>query len=798
MRTIDFLRNKYPHFFYQGYTYAFKGRYLHISFAFSVPPDIQFQPRLVIKNVPKKSVDENLIFQLGMIELLSYWKATCSPEIIVNAGALNTDQIKWWKDLLNKGMGEFFYVNRITFTAPDFVNIIAPSSSPSAPPASPAGGTNLKLKNKTLVPLGGGKDSIVSLELLKNSTAFVLNPNKAQKQILKIAKQKNPIIVERTIDPKLLQLNKKGYLNGHTPFSAYLVFLTTLCASLFDYKYIALSNERSSNEGNVKYLGNEINHQYSKSFEFEKKFRYYSKKYLVKDVEYFSFLRPLYEIQIAKLFSNYSKYFNAFLSCNIGKGKWCNTCAKCLFVYATLAPFVDAKSIFKKDLLQEKSLTPIRAQLIGESNIKPFECVGTIEESKAAFSNGLALKKILNTWNTQHFLSKDFENILKDRVQENVLILGFGREGKDTLQFFKKHLPNTKVTIADQKFGKNYLNNIAQYDYVIKSPGIPTRLVKHPHITSQTQIFFENCSAPIIGVTGTKGKSTTASLLYDVLKQKYNVHLLGNIEKPVLGVLEKIKKDDLVIYELSSFQLEHVQQSPHVAVLLNLYPEHLDHHGSFAAYKAAKENITRFQGKSDILIYNAGNKEVKKIAQKSKARKIAFHEDKIKAVEVVGKYFHIPQTQITKAIESFKPLPHRLERVEEYKGITFYNDSLATIPEAAILAMDTLGKNVHTMILGGYDRGLQFEKLIQRLNTSKVEHLILFPTTGKKIAKSKKKHSFVHNMEDAVKLCYKLTPKGSICLLSPGASSFNLFKDYKDRGEQFKKFVKRYGSQHKT
>ena len=757
-----------------------------------MPPDIQFQPSLVIKNVPKKNVDEHLVFQLGMIELFSYWKTTCSPEIIVNAGTLNTDQIAWWKDLLNKGMGEFFYVNHIDFTAPDFVQIIAPSQKSLSR-------SNLDQPNKTLVPLGGGKDSIVSLELLRNSTAFVLNPNKAQKQILKIAKQKNPIIVERTLDAKLLQLNEKGYLNGHTPFSAYLAFLTTLCASLFGYKYIALSNERSSNEGNIKYLGQEINHQYSKSFEFEKKFRDYSKTYLARGIEYFSFLRPLYEIQISKLFSKYPKYFEVFISCNRGKGKWCNTCAKCLFVYATLAPFIDAKKIFKKDLLKEKSLAPLQAQLVGESKCKPFECVGTIEESKAAFSGGLALKKILNAWNTQHFLSKDFEKILQERIQEHILILGFGREGKDALQFFKKYLPNTSISIADQKFGKDYLKNLNAYDTIVKSPGIPTRLVKHPSITSPTQVFFENCPALVIGITGTKGKSTTASLLYEVLKQKYNVHLLGNIEKPALGVLSKIKKDDLVVYELSSFQLEHVTQSPHVAVFLNLYPEHLDHHGSFEAYRSAKEHITRFQEKDDILVYNADDAEVGKIARKSKARKIAFHTDKKRVAAIVGKYFHVPNTQIAKAIKNFKPLPHRLERIGEYRGITFYNDSLATIPEAAILAMDTLGKNVHTMILGGYDRGLKFEKLIQRLDKSKVEHLILFPTTGKKIAKSKKKHTFVDTMADAVKLSYKLTPEGKICLLSPASSSFNLFRDYKDRGEQFKKFVKLYGSsQHKT
>ena len=196
-----------------------------------------------------------------------------------------------------------------------------------------------------------------------------------------------------------MELNRKGFLNGHTPFSAYLAFLTVLIGVIFDKKYIALSNERSSNEGNLKYLGKTINHQYSKSFDFEKKFRNYSKKYLAEDIEYFSFLRPLYEIQIAKLFSKYfDKYGTVFLSCNeayktySGKKKptkkWCGHCPKCLFVFAILYPFIKTKKlikIFGQNLFDKKELLNLMKELIGESRFKPFECVGTKKESLIAF-----------------------------------------------------------------------------------------------------------------------------------------------------------------------------------------------------------------------------------------------------------------------------------------------------------------------------------------------------------------------------------------------------------------------------
>ena len=213
---------------------------------------------------------------------------------------------------------------------------------------------------------------------------------------MKVAGCKKPIIIERRIDKKLLEMNQEGFLNGHTPFSAYLAFLTLLSASLFNYKFIAISNERSANEANLNYLDKKINHQWSKSYEFEKSFRRYYKKYIAPRIEYFSFLRPLYEIQIAKMFSNYRKYFKAFMSCNeafkTNSGrkkpteKWCGRCPKCLFVFTALFPFVgeEAVHIFKKNLFRDKKLLPLMLKLVGERGAKPFECVGTKEENLAA------------------------------------------------------------------------------------------------------------------------------------------------------------------------------------------------------------------------------------------------------------------------------------------------------------------------------------------------------------------------------------------------------------------------------
>lgn len=418
---------------------------------------------------------------------------------------------------------------------------------------------------------------------------------------------------------------------------------------------------------------------------------------------------------------------------------------------------------------------------------------------------------------------------LSELKDKKVLVLGLGREGMDNLKFLRKMFPKKILGIADKNsklknqksklkkvrwhFGEDYLKAIKDYDIIIKSPGIPPKIIapfvtEKQKITSQTEIFFENCPGKIIGVTGTKGKSTTASLIYQILKQGgLRAHLVGNIGKPVLSLLFKAKPDDVYIYELSSHQLYNLKKSPQIAVLLNIYPEHLDYYKDFKEYAAAKANITLYQNKNDYLISNPRDKIVSKIAKKSKAKKIPiggkYYSLDREAAKAVGKIFEIPSKVISRAIREFKYLPHRLELVGTFKGITFYNDALSTIPETAILAMESLGKRVQTIFLGGYDRKIDFKKLARSvLKQKNIKNVILFPTTGEKIWKNilklargrgVPKHFFVENMKNAVKLAYQHTKKGKICLLSTASTSFSIFRDYKEKGNLFKKYVKKYG-----
>jgi hypothetical protein len=424
------LRKKYPKFIYNSFDFKLKKKGLEICFNFKIEPDIQFSPKVLIEGITEKEIKrvgeralKNLIFNLGMIEALSYWKATCSPKIEVLAGNLNKEQIRWWKDLVLKGMGQFFFENKINFLERNFLKIESFGEKFKK--------FNRKLnENKILVPVGGGKDSVVTIEYLKKMKKdlilFCLNSNENQKKIIEISGIKKKVFVKREIDKKLLELNQRGFLNGHTPFTAYLCFLSVLVAVLKDCKFIAFSSEKSSNEGNVKYLGRIINHQYSKSEEFEKKFRFYSKKYLAKNVECFSLLRNLYELEISALFSQFPQYFDAFLSCNVAfqteSGtkkpikKWCGKCPKCLFVFASLYPFIGERviKIFGKNLFEDKKLLPLMLQLIGKKKFKPFECVGTKRE------NFLAFELSLGRWKRENkrlpFLLKKFSKLKIDKI----------------------------------------------------------------------------------------------------------------------------------------------------------------------------------------------------------------------------------------------------------------------------------------------------------------------------------------------------------------------------------------------
>ena len=410
------LKQKYPKFIYEKYSYKISGDNLEIFFDFEIPPDLKFKPKIIIENVNPKLIKRvgdrvlnNLVFNLGLMEIPSYWKTTCSSEIIIKAGSLDKKQINWWKYLIANGMGQFFYENKIDWRKKDFLKIVSINEKKHKI-------FNKKIKNRYLVPFAGGRDSIVTLESLKKSAnwrkeiaLFMVNPTERILKTVKVSGIKKQIIVKRIIDKKLLELNKKGYLNGHTPFTALLSFLSVLCAILFDYKNIVFSNEKSADEGNLKYLGKIINHQWAKSSQFERMFKKYCKKYLGKNVNYFSFLRKYGELEISKMIIKYPKYFPVFSSCNAsmrivksayakssGETKWCGNCPKCLFVYATLYPFLNKKDllkIFGKDIFENKKLLPTMRQLMGERGFKPFECVGTKKESQLAFR--LSLQKAL-------------------------------------------------------------------------------------------------------------------------------------------------------------------------------------------------------------------------------------------------------------------------------------------------------------------------------------------------------------------------------------------------------------------
>ena len=393
----DELRRKYPVFRYDSFEFEKTPSRAVARFKFSVPPDISFSPEVIFEPVPEgwHSVPDkflnNTIFHLGLIELFSYWKATASPLIEIHAGGLILEQTRFWEDLLIHGMGEFFYRNDIDFTNPNFVRISSSGTRLVIPYLA-------ALPQRSLLTIGGGRDSALAAGLLRNSghpfVCMMLNPSDAATKIAAKVTNAPPVIVRRTICPELLDLNQRGYLNGHTPFSAYLAFLGVTSMLLYGYSNVIVANERSSDEGNVAYRNSDINHQYSKSLRFETRFDQYMHKYLITSAKYFSIVRPLYELQIGQIFSKFPEFFTLFKSCNRNRSaSWCGQCPKCLSVFITMYPFVARDAlvqIFGKDLYQSEASIPIVRELAG-LEIKPFECVGTKAEIVAALS--LAVEK---------------------------------------------------------------------------------------------------------------------------------------------------------------------------------------------------------------------------------------------------------------------------------------------------------------------------------------------------------------------------------------------------------------------
>jgi UDP-N-acetylmuramoylalanine--D-glutamate ligase len=447
---------------------------------------------------------------------------------------------------------------------------------------------------------------------------------------------------------------------------------------------------------------------------------------------------------------------------------------------------------------------------------------------------------------------------------KSVLILGYGREGKSIHRWLMAHYPGIQVGIADRRVktelmsgevykgatvynGEGYLFHLHEYDTVVRSPGISPYLPevdafvkKGGHITSATNIFFSLVRGTTIGITGTKGKSTTSSLIAHILSSTYqDVRLAGNIGEPMLDTLDTADERTVFVLELSSHQLFDCRYSPHIAVMLGIVSEHLDYYPNFLSYANAKGNITKHQRPGDYFVYNPLHTFVREIAKSTAAIPVRFGVEKsaelqayiqrgvvtvntndvespimnlvdvpllgnvenVLAAVTVAHLMNVPVVSIASAITPFRSLPHRLEYVGEYKGVRFYNDSLATIPQATVHAIEALGPDVVTLLVGGYDRNLDFTELGAYIRSHFIPTLILFPDTGKKIWEAigdvQSDYTIqkfdVTSMEEAVRLAYKHTPRGKICLLSPASASYNMFKDYEDRGNQFKALVKKLG-----
>ena len=419
----------------------------------------------------------------------------------------------------------------------------------------------------------------------------------------------------------------------------------------------------------------------------------------------------------------------------------------------------------------------------------------------------------------RHDMSARFELILNRLREKRILILGFGREGKSTLRFLQKYIPEAVVAVADknemegvQHFGTGYLESMYNYDIVIKTPGISLKGfdTKGVEITSQTDLFLNQFHNQTIGITGTNGKSTTTSLIYHLLKSSgRDAILTGNIGIPCFDIMEDIQPESIIVYELSAHQLEYVHESPRVGVLLNVFEEHLDHFGSMSRYKSAKLNIMRFMGENDTAVIH---ETLLDDAWRLFVNNIVFSLFDISefvdetALPLKGEhnllnvkasllacyaYDNTDYRELIPYLYTFKPLEHRLEPVGTFGGVTFYNDSISTIPQAAVSACQALGR-VDFLLLGGYDRGIDYQPLVDYLREHPVPHLLFTGKAGERMMNLLRDSGIdadlqpYETMDAAFKYLIINAQAGDVCLLSPAASSYDQYKNFEERGAKFK------------
>ncbi len=445
--------------------------------------------------------------------------------------------------------------------------------------------------------------------------------------------------------------------------------------------------------------------------------------------------------------------------------------------------------------------------------------------------------------------------IIEKLKNKKIAILGFGKEGLSSYKFIRQYLKDEEITIIDIKdkskdevfrddenvsfkSGTYYLDDMEEYDIIIKTPGISLNDIDiskfKEKITSQLELLLEVAKDNIIGITGTKGKSTTSSLIYEVLKdQSLDVKLVGNIGVPVFDEIESYKEDTIIVVEMSSHQLEYIKKSPHIAIILNLYQDHLDHSKTVEHYHNSKMNIFKYQNEKDIGIYESDNESLNKLVRENDYQGILYdirfdnsngnersiriengrvyinneliykdgdrkligdhYLNDIMFVATLSKIMNLDLTKVQETVHSFKGLKYRMELIGEFDGITFYNDTIATIPEATICAIKAL-KDVDTLIFGGMDRNIDYTRFMEYLKNSSISNFICMPTTGYKIGKelekTRKNIFYVETLEEAYYIANVITEENKICLLSPAAASYEYFKNFEEKGKRFEKLVR--------
>ena len=435
---------------------------------------------------------------------------------------------------------------------------------------------------------------------------------------------------------------------------------------------------------------------------------------------------------------------------------------------------------------------------------------------------------------------------------KRILLLGYGREGQSTWNVLRRLGTYEALDIADLKApaalpedgtvwhtGPDYQKCMDDYDVVFKSPGIVLERPENEYrcsILSQTEVFFQCFRDQIIGITGTKGKSTVTTLLYHLLKQAgMDALLVGNIGIPALDHMDEVKPDTRIVFELSCHQLEYMTVSPHIGILVNIHEEHLDHYGTMEKYVEAKHHIFKNQRPDDILICNVQCLPEEGTCPSGLIR--AGMDGSGKELDVVqeqdgtwvhfrGKSFCIPTDEIkllgqhnyfdigvaygvcsilgmddqvfARGLKTYEPLPHRLQYIGEREGVKYYDDSISTICDTTIQALKTL-KDTDTVLIGVMDRGINYRELIEYLSDCQVPHIILMEATGKRIYqeihkyypefKNRARLILAEHLEDGVKRARQITRPGTSCVLSPAAASYGIFRNFEERGETFSRLV---------